>query len=55
MELLKSLMEAPVLRSFALVGGTNLSLRFGHRRSIDLDLFTNVPFNPEGVSRPEIS
>ena len=49
LELLKSLMEAPVLRSFALVGGTNLSLRFGHRRSIDLDLFTNVPFNPEGV------
>jgi predicted nucleotidyltransferase component of viral defense system len=42
-------MEAPVLRSFALVGGTNLSLRFGHRRSIDLDLFTNAPFNPEGV------
>lgn len=37
------------LASFALVGGTNLSLRFGHRKSIDIDLFTNEPFNTEAV------
>ena len=37
----------PPLQQFALVGGTNLSLRFGHRLSIDLDLFTNEPFSPE--------
>lgn len=45
--LLKELMALPELRQFGLVGGTNLSLRFGHRVSIDLDLFTNEPFNTE--------
>ncbi|NJL74979.1 MAG: nucleotidyl transferase AbiEii/AbiGii toxin family protein [Saprospiraceae bacterium] len=39
----------PVLNQFALVGGTNLSLRFGHRLSIDLDLFTNEPFDTEYI------
>ena len=39
--LLKRLMARPELAQFALVGGTNLSLRLGHRKSIDLDLFTN--------------
>ncbi len=45
--LLKRLMARPELAQFALVGGTNLSLRLGHRRSIDLDLFTNEPFNSQ--------
>lgn len=45
--LLKELMVLPELRQFGLVGGTNLSLRFGHRISIDLDLFTNEAFNTE--------
>ena len=40
-------MAIPELDQFGLVGGTNLSLRFGHRRSIDLDLFTNEPFDTE--------
>jgi predicted nucleotidyltransferase component of viral defense system len=47
--LLKDLMRMPELRQFSLVGGTNLSLRFGHRLSIDLDLFTNEPFDPEAL------
>lgn len=47
LDLLKTLMAMPELASFALVGGTNLSLRFGHRRSIDIDLFTNDSFHPE--------
>ncbi|MBX2926241.1 MAG: nucleotidyl transferase AbiEii/AbiGii toxin family protein [Saprospiraceae bacterium] len=47
LELLTELMSLPALRQFALVGGTNLSLRFGHRLSIDLDLFTNEPFDTE--------
>jgi hypothetical protein len=47
--LLKSLMSMPELKQFGLVGGTNLSLRFGHRLSIDLDLFTNEPFDPEAI------
>jgi predicted nucleotidyltransferase component of viral defense system len=47
LELLKSLMTLPELKQFSLVGGTNLSLRLGHRLSIDLDLFTNEPFDTE--------
>jgi hypothetical protein len=49
LDVLKGLMALPVLADFALVGGTNLSLRFGHRRSIDIDLFTNTSFQPEMV------
>jgi hypothetical protein len=45
--LLKRLMARPELAQFALVGGTNLSLRLGHRKSIDLDLFTNAPFDTQ--------
>lgn len=49
MGLLKDLMGMPELKQFGLVGGTNLSLRFGHRLSIDLDLFTNEPFDAEKI------
>ena len=43
--LLVQLMQLPELGAFALVGGTNLSLQFGHRISVDIDLFTHQPFN----------
>ena len=33
---LNALMRNPVFNSFNLVGGTNLSLRFGHRCSDDI-------------------
>lgn len=49
LELLKGLMTIPELEKFALVGGTNLALRFGHRLSIDLDLFTNEEFDPNSL------
>lgn len=42
--LLEDLMTVPVLQDFALVGGTALSLLYGHRISIDLDLFSNAQF-----------
>jgi len=48
-EVLEELMEVKELSNFALVGGTNLSLRFGHRVSVDLDLFTNTRFFPDEV------
>jgi predicted nucleotidyltransferase component of viral defense system len=48
-ELLQELMQIPELSEFVLVGGTNLSLKYGHRISIDLDLFTNEPFDLEEV------
>lgn len=45
LSLLKKLMVLPSLKPFALVGGTALSLRYGHRSSIDLDLFFHEKFN----------
>jgi len=42
-------MELPSLEAFALVGGTALSLRYGHRSSIDLDLFVHEQFDPQLV------
>jgi len=42
--LLKELMNLEELKDFRLAGGTALSLRLGHRISIDLDLFTNQRF-----------
>lgn len=35
----------PELQDFSLVGGTALSLMYGHRKSIDLDLFVNSKFD----------
>ncbi len=45
--LLRSLMSKPYLEQFVLVGGTALALQLGHRKSIDLDLFTVTDFDPE--------
>jgi hypothetical protein len=38
-------MTLPSLQPFSLVGGTALSLRYGHRSSIDLDLFFHEKFS----------
>lgn len=38
--LLKSLMSRKYLDQFILVGGTALALQIGHRKSVDLDMFT---------------
>ena len=43
--LLKQLLDMPELASFSLVGGTALSLVYGHRISIDLDLFSDIKFD----------
>jgi hypothetical protein len=48
--LLKDLMKLPELEQFRLVGGTALSLLYGHRASIDLDLFTDTPFDRELIA-----
>ncbi|HEY4322611.1 MAG TPA: nucleotidyl transferase AbiEii/AbiGii toxin family protein [Mucilaginibacter sp.] len=45
--LLKKIVSLPELNQFRLVGGTALSLLFGHRKSIDLDLFTDQPLEKE--------
>lgn len=43
--ILKKLFTIPELDNFFLVGGTCLSLRYGHRVSVDLDLFATVDFD----------
>ena len=43
--LLVELMVMPELKKFRLVGGTALALHLGHRRSEDIDLFTDEPFD----------
>jgi hypothetical protein len=43
--LLRKLMADDRLEAFNLVGGTALALRLGHRKSIDLDLFTTEGFD----------
>lgn len=47
LELLKQLQAESLLQTFNLVGGTALALRLGHRKSIDLDLFTSEDFDIE--------
>ncbi|KAB6596976.1 nucleotidyl transferase AbiEii/AbiGii toxin family protein [Phocaeicola vulgatus] len=45
LELLRNLEQEEMLSSFSLAGGTALALYLGHRMSVDLDLFTFLPFN----------
>ena len=47
--LLRELCSIEQLSDFCLVGGTALSLRFGHRKSIDLDLFSHKSFDYHSV------
>lgn len=42
---LQRLMSVSPLRPFYLVGGTALALQYGHRVSVDIDLFTDAPFD----------
>lgn len=42
--ILDTLMASELFKPFRLVGGTNLSLRYGHRLSIDIDLFTDAEY-----------
>lgn len=44
-ELMQRLMKDEMLKDFVLVGGTALSLKIGHRLSVDIDLFRPDGFN----------
>ncbi|MDR0792279.1 MAG: nucleotidyl transferase AbiEii/AbiGii toxin family protein [Chitinophagaceae bacterium] len=48
--LVKQLMQIPELNDFNLVGGTALALKHGHRKSVDLDLFSTKDFNNETIA-----
>lgn len=49
LELIKILQSKPYLQGFHLVGGTALALHFGHRKSIDIDLFSNFDFDASAL------
>lgn len=44
-QVLTDLSQLPELDNFSLVGGTSLSLQLGHRKSDDLDFFTDRSFD----------
>ncbi len=48
-ELLTELMQDARLKDFNLAGGTALALYIGHRKSIDLDLFTPNSFDSKDL------
>lgn len=50
---LHALMAEPSLTDFRLVGGTSLSLQFGHRMSDDIDLFTELPYGDVDFAKIE--
>lgn len=50
LDLIQTLMQDHQLNSFYLVGGTALSLRIGHRESIDIDLFSSSDFDGDGLA-----
>lgn len=48
-DLILELQSFNVLQSFALAGGTNLALRYNHRISLDIDMFSNKLIGEEGM------
>lgn len=42
LELLRKLLSIPSFSSLRLAGGTSLALQYGHRKSIDIDLFGSI-------------
>ncbi|MFZ0283524.1 MAG: nucleotidyl transferase AbiEii/AbiGii toxin family protein [Bacteroidales bacterium] len=49
LELIELLQSKEYLNGFHLCGGTALSLYYGHRKSFDVDLFTNFSFDASRV------
>ena len=51
LKLLTALMQDEQLNHFNLVGGTALALYMGHRKSVDLDLFSPINFDIENLEK----
>ncbi len=45
MHVLSDLMDNSLFDPFCLVGGTSLSLKYGHRISVDIDMFTDADYD----------
>lgn len=50
LDILKTIMQDKTFSCFTLAGGTALSLQIGHRKSIDLDFFTDTGFNHQELA-----
>lgn len=50
LSILRQLMSSEVFKDFRLVGGTALALQRGHRRSVDIDLFTDLDYSDMPVA-----
>jgi histidyl-tRNA synthetase len=51
LSILETLQKDERLSNFYLVGGTALALNMGHRKSIDLDMFSPTPFDTEHLMK----
>jgi hypothetical protein len=51
LETLVELQALPSLASFGVAGGTSLAIRYGHRKSIDIDLFSPVLLGVDGMKK----
>lgn len=49
LDLIRTLMSDTKFQDFFLVGGTALSLKLGHRMSIDIDMFTDKAFDTASI------
>lgn len=50
LDLIKKMMADTTFQDFNLVGGTALALMIGHRKSIDIDLFTTKDFTSQEIA-----
>lgn len=50
LDVARRLFSSPLLDRFYLVGGTALALQLCHRRSIDIDLFTDAAFDSQQIA-----
>jgi hypothetical protein len=55
LELIELLQNKEYLKGFHLCGGTALSLYYGHRKSFDIDLFSNFSFDVSWILQNIIS
>ena len=51
LDLIRKLTADSLLKDFVLIGGTALSLQLGHRKSVDIDLFTSRDFDATSIGR----
>ena len=49
LDLIRTLMSDTKFQDFFLVAGTALSLKLGHRMSIDIDMFTDKAFDTASI------